>query len=400
MEKLFETSANQIAATELTFQRFLLSQIDWKQRLIMIRGGRGVGKTTLILQHIKQAFANKPTQALYVSLDQLWFSQNNICDLVDYHYKHGGTHLFLDEVHRYPRSNWQQELKNIYDSYPNYSVVLTGSSMIQLNAKVADLSRRIDIYDLPGLSFREYLSFEKKGNFKAVSLSDLLKNHVRLASEITHKHKILPLFEAYLKQGYYPFYKDLSHLLYLKRIERTISTVIDIDIPTMADIEYESRLKLKRLLVLLSEHVPFSPNITKLCSELGLSRNQLIRFIGLLHDAGIVRPLQSATSQFREAAKPSKLLFDNPDIMYALSNEANIGTLRETFAANMLNKDHTLLAPKQGDLLVNKKHTFEIGGKSKTYTQIANLPDSYILSDNLEIGFGNKIPLWMVGFLY
>lgn len=400
MEKLFEISANMVSATGLSFQRFLLHQMDWKQRLIMIRGARGVGKTTLMLQRMKQAFGKKPMQALYVSLDQLWFSQNTICDLVDYHYKHGGTHLFLDEVHRYPHSHWQQELKNIYDSYPGYSLVLTSSSMIQLNAKVADLSRRIDIYDLPGLSFREYLSFEKKGAFEAVSLSDILKHHTSLASKIVSKHKILPLFETYLKQGYYPFYKEVSNILYLKRVERTISTVVDIDIPSAADIEYESRLKIKRLLMLLAEQVPFSPNITKLCMELELSRNQLIKLLGLLHDAGIVRLLYASSSKFKDNIKPNKLLFDNPDIMYALSDQANIGTLRETFAATMLSKDHALFSPRQGDLHIDKKITFEIGGKKKGYSQIADLPDSYVLSDNLEIGHGNKIPLWLIGFLY
>ncbi len=396
MNRLFEISQRLVNNTETKLHRYLYDEIDWNDNLIMLKGARGVGKTTMMYQRCKLTDG----KGLYVSLDQLWFNDHTITELVDYHYKHGGTHIFMDEVHRYPRSNWEQELKNITDSYPDYKVVFTASSLLQLNSRIADLSRRVAIYELRGLSFREYLSFKGLIDLDKYTLEEILNDHPRIASLISSKIRIIGYFEEYVKKGYYPFFMNTSSFTYLQRVERIVQTVIDIDIPAVANIEYETQLKLKKLIVILAEQVPFVPNITKLSKDVGVTRNQLMKLFQLLCEGKILRALHDTSIQPKSAAKPEKLLFDNPSVMQALGAFNHVGTIRESFVVSMLSSAGKVYSAKEGDFLLDKRYLFEVGGKWKGYAQIADKPDSYIIADDLEVGNGNKIPLWLFGFLY
>lgn len=397
MQTIYQTYHRLIERAEYPHRRYLYDTINWQERLIGIKGARGVGKTTLMLQHIHDSFPDR-RKALYVSLDQLWFSEHSIIELAEYHYTHGGTHLFLDEVHRYP--GWIRELKNIYDSYPELYLIFTGSSLLELDSSVADLSRRSRMYEMRGLSFREFLEFEDAVHIEPVTLADLLSNHEPIASSITASAKILPLFEEYLSRGYYPFYKETDTTGFRERLERIVMTIVENDIPAIEKIEYETILKTKRLMVILAEMVPFTLNVTTLCSTLGMSRNQLMRLLSLLERSALIRQLFTEAKGLKQLVKPEKILFENTNLMYALSPNAETGTLRETFFASMLNRNHSLQAPKEGDFLVNGTLLFEIGGKNKGFRQIRNIENSYVAADGIEIGFANKIPLWMFGLLY
>lgn len=396
MERLFEISGRIINNVPTKHFRYLYDLIDWSDNLIMLKGSRGVGKTTMMLQRC----ASSDGKGVYVSLDQLWFNEHTIIDFADYHYKHGGKELYLDEVHRYPRDNWEQEIKNIHDSYPDYKVVFTGSSLLQLNSGIADLSRRVVEYELSGLSFREFLSFKGILTADSLTLEQILGNHTVIATEISSKVVVIKEFEEYIKKGYYPFFLSTSEFSYNQRIERIIQTIIDVDIPAVYCIEYETQLKLKRLLVKLSEQVPFVPNITKLSKDLSVTRNQLIKLLSLLNEAEIIRILENPSKQPKSAAKPTKILFDNPSIINSICNDVKIGTVRESFAASMLSHVGKLYGAEKGDLNLERRYIFEIGGKSKGYSQIAEIPNSFILADDITSGFGNKIPLWLLGFIY
>ena len=349
---------------------------------------------------MKQRCKENGERGVYASLDQLFFNDHTIVELADYHYKHGGTHLYLDEVHRYPRPNWEQELKNIYDSYPGLSVVFTGSSLLQLNSKVADLSRRVAIYELRGLSFREYLNFTGDFGLEPFSLHDILTNHRALASKVTSSIRVIGEFEKYLKKGYYPFFMDSSEFTYAQRVERLVLSVIDLDIPVVTSIEYETQQKLKKLLVVLAEQVPFVPNMTNLSRDVEVTRNQLMKFFTLLSEGAILRTLMDPTTQPKRASKPEKILFDNPSVMQALGIINKVGTVRESYVASMLSYTGRLFAAKEGDFLLDRNYLFEVGGKGKGFSQIADKPNSYVIADNIEIGTGNKIPMWLLGFLY
>jgi len=394
--RIYEISNRLTKSLDAPLHRYLYEKIAWDDRLIMIKGARGVGKTTLMKQRCKE---NGP-EGLYASLDQLYFNEHTITELADYHYKHGGTHLYLDEVHLYPRYNWEQELKNIYDSYPGFHIVFTGSSLLQLNSKIADLSRRVAVYELRGLSLREYLNFTGNYRFEPLSLTDILNHHIAIAGDIASQVRIIGEFEKYLRKGYYPFFLESSDITYSQRVERLVLSVIDIDIPAVAEIEYETQLKLKKLLVVLAEQVPFVPNMAKLGRDIEVTRNQLVKFFTLLNDGAILRTLTDTSTQPKRAAKPGKILFDNPSVMQALGIINKTGTVRESFVASMLSNVGNLYASDEGDFSLDKEKLFEVGGKNKGFSQIADKPNSYILADNIESGMGNKIPIWLTGFLY
>lgn len=394
--RIYEISNRLTKSLDAPLHRYLYEKIAWDDRLIMIKGARGVGKTTLMKQRCKE---NGP-KGLYASLDQLYFNEHTITELADYHYKHGGTHLYLDEVHLYPRYNWEQELKNIYDSYPGFHIVFTGSSLLQLNSKIADLSRRVAVYELRGLSLREYLNFTGNYRFEPLSLTDILNHHIAIACDIASQVRIIGEFEKYLRKGYYPFFLESSDITYSQRVERLVLSVIDIDIPAVAEIEYETQLKLKKLLVMFAEQVPFVPNMAKLGRDIEVTRNQLVKFFTLLNDGAILRTLTDTSTQPKRAAKPGKILFDNPSVMQALGIINKTGTVRESFVASMLSNVGNLYAADEGDFSLDKEKLFEVGSKNKGFSQIADKPDSYILADNIESGMGNKIPIWLTGFLY
>lgn len=398
MEALFLAYNRRLEEVQTHYFRYLYSRIDWQERLIGIKGARGVGKTTMLLQHIKLTFPNR-SQAFYVSLDNIWFSSHTLSELVEYLYTHGVTHLFLDEVHKY--HTWIRELKNIYDNYPQLHIVFTGSSLLEINQAEGDLSRRLRIYMLHGLSFREYLDITGTAQLPVLSLHDVISNHMQQASSITSTLKVLPHFEQYLKTGYYPFVLETSSEgSYFERLQQVVTMVIENDIPSGERIEYETLQKAKRLLMILAQSAPFTPNIANLCAMLSTTRNQLIHLLSLLERAALIRQLHADNKGLKALGKPDKILFNNTNLMHALGSSADAGTARESFFSAMMSHNHMIQYSKQGDLQVDENYVFEVGGKKKGFSQIADIPNSYVVADNIEIGYGNKIPLWMFGLLY
>lgn len=397
MESIYKNYNRLIDATNSHHFRYLYKDIEWSNRLIGITGARGTGKTTMILQHIKSTFSDR-SKALYVSLDNIWFTKNSLIDLADRFYAYGGTHLFIDEVHRYP--NWSIEIKNIYDSYPDLSVVFTGSSILEIYKSNADLSRRAISYHLSGLSFREYLNFELDLDFQPYTLEQILANHQNIVSEVVSKIKVLPQFDNYLQWGYYPFYKE-SVNSYGARLQNVVNIILENDLPSVEKIEYNTIIKIKKMLVILSSLVPYTPNLTSLSAEIETNRASTIKYLGFLHKAGLIRMLQGEGCGMSLMNKPEKIYLDNSNIIYALSiANVNMGNIRETFFANQCSVLHKVTASKKGDFIVADRYTFEVGGKSKSYKQIKDLADSFIAMGDVEYGFGNKIPLWLFGFMY
>jgi len=397
MERLFKTYARLLAETDLSFTRYLYETINWDNRLIVIKGAKGVGKTTMLLQHIKRCFPDA-RKALYASVDNLWFSTHSILDLAEYHYTHGGTHLFLDEVHKY--QGWEQEIKNIYDSFPKLQIVVTGSSMLKLEKSlIADLSRRHRLYTMEGLSFREYLKLEGVADLPVLPLERILDNHFAEASEITSKVKVLQHFEQYIQSGYYPFYREEGDGFF-DRLQQVIDTIVSSEIPAVSNIEYDSVYKTKQLLGILAELSPYTLNISSLCNTLQSSRNNVLKLLDLMDKAALVRRLYSVKSGMKMLTKPEKILFHNTNLMCCLTPHVDSGTMRETFLASQVGANHSLYMPNQGDLVVDGKWLFEVGGKGKGFSQIKDVEDSYVVSDDMEIGYGNKIPLWLFGLMY
>ncbi|MBQ0080310.1 MAG: AAA family ATPase [Alistipes sp.] len=399
MNRLF-TNYNRLLSIYAQYSqtRYLHDQINWNNRLILIRGPKGSGKTTMLFQHILCTFPDH-TKALYCSLDHLWFASHSLLELAEYAYTHAITHLFLDEIHRY--NTWAVELKNIYDAYPELHIVATGSNTLDIIHQVADLSRRCEVYTMYGLSFREYLKMEGVADLPIIPLQDIFKRHIELATEITStkKIKILPYFEQYCKEGYYPFYRE-SDSNYLDKLSQVIDTIIFTEIPAIAKLEYDSIYKVKPLLAILAQQNPYTINISSLCQSLNISRNALLKLIDLLDKAALIRRLYAETDAWKQLNKPEKILFNNTNLMFALSPNADLGTMRETFVTSMLAQRHLLAMPQKGDLLVDQKYLLEVGGRSKGYKQIAGIKDSFVVQDNIELGFENKIPMWMFGFLY
>ncbi len=382
--------------TSTKIVRDLYNSISWDARLIGIKGARGVGKTTMLLQRIKLAFPD-PKTALYVSLDDVWFAGHSLLDLAETATEKGITHLFIDEVHRLP--GWERQIKNLYDFFPDLHVVFTGSSLLEIDHSVADLSRRALIYTLPGLSFRQYLEFQGK-RFESVELTDILYNHMQITAEITRDVDIVSEFHKYLRHGFYPFYTTESETDYLIRVNNMISSVIDNDIPTVEKIEYATLIKAKHLLTIIATQTPSPLNAKRTSEMLDVSTNQLIKILSLLERSQILRLLYYKSERNPNSmAKPQKVLFNNPSLLYALGY-ADTGKVRETFFAAMLAENHDIAYPKAGDLVVDNRYLFEVGGARKGFDQIKDIPDSFVAADDLDSGLGNKIPLWLFGFLY
>jgi predicted AAA+ superfamily ATPase len=395
-EVLYTSFHRKLARVSLDFKRYLYEKINWNARLIGIKGARGTGKTTLLLQRIKSAFENTDS-VLYVSLDDLWFKTNSLAELAEYAYTHGVTHLFIDEVHHY--ADWSQNLKNIYDNYPDLNIVYTGSSMLEIDNSKVDLSRRQTVYQLSGLSFREYLEFEGIMSLAPISLETLVNQHLKYAMEITAKTKILPLFEKYLQHGYYPFYKDAGEDFF-SRLKEVAALVIDSDLPAVEDVEYATVEKAKKMLMILAARVPFAPNISQLCKELETTRDLGLRLLYALDRAALLGLLTSEIKSYKQLSKPDKIYLNNSNLMYALTPRVDKGNLRETFFYNQTSAVSSVVLPKNCDFFVGGKYLFEVGGKSKTFEQIKDLPDSYLAIDDVEFGHKNRIPLWLFGLLY
>lgn len=387
-----------LMSTPMSFFRYLYTQIDWNDTLIGIKGPKGSGKSTMLLQHIRETFKGKDLdKVLYISLDNLWFSTHDVMELVDYHYTHGGTHLFIDEIHYY--KHWQTLLKNLSDDFPGLFIVYTGSSMLQIDQSEGDLSRRQTMYELRGLSFREFLEYEGLLSVSPVTLEHLLSNHVEIAMETCSRTKILESYKKYMEVGYYPFYKAV-HQGYYQRLQSVVNQIIDVDYPNIDDVTVSTIRKTKKLLMLLAERVPQLPKMVELYKELETDRNQGLRMLNALQRGGLLLLLADNAKSPDNLSRPDKIYINNPTLMYALTSHVDTGTLRETFFMNQLSQAHEVRYPSAGDFLVDRKYLFEVGGKGKTFDQIKDIDNSFLAIDNTEIGHKNRIPLWLFGFLY
>lgn len=396
MDKLIANSVNLIKSVDKKYIRDYIKIIDWNDRLIGLKGARGVGKTTLLLQYIKQ---NLPvSKTLYLSLDNIFFTTNSLIDIVDEFVKNGGEFLFLDEVHRYPQ--WSVEIKNIYDMYSGLQVVFTGSSILHIDHKKSDLSRRAVFYEMPGLSLREYINLKLEKNIKPIRLENILYNHQEISMQIIENFKPVALYNEYIEKGYYPFFME-NEATYHKKLEEIIHVVLDIDIPQSFDISLHSIEKIKKLLYIISTSVPFKPNIQKLSERIETTRNSVKTYLHYLNKAQIINLLRTDNKGISILQKPEKIYLHHPNLMITLAGDkSNTGNLRETFFFNQLSFSEELTASKKADFMVNNKYTFEIGGRNKNKSQISGIDNAFIALDNIEHGFGNKIPLWLFGFLY
>jgi hypothetical protein len=398
MENLFRKYIEKIQRTDTNFVRSFMHDINWNARLIGIKGARGVGKTTLLLQYMKLNYSNNWHESLYVSLDSFSFRGKTLIGLADEFVLNGGKYLFLDEVHKY--YNWAQELKNIYDDHAELKVVFTGSSLLEILNSRADLSRRAIVYHMQGLSFREYLEMETSQKFDTFTLEDILTNHIKIANLINSKIKPFRYFESYLKQGYYPFYKEDKDL-YEQRLEEVINMMLEIELPLLRGVDIGLVSKIKQLLAIISESVPFTPNVTNLSQKMNVHRATLMTYLHYLEEVGLTTNLQKEAKGSVKLQKPAKIYLENTNLMFVLSpSNANIGNARETFFANQVGYKNKLSYHEKTDFLVNNVYAFEIGGKDKTNKQIVGIENSFIVADGIEYGYQNKIPLWLFGFLY
>lgn len=399
METLYEKHRRLLSVTSTKIVRQCAAEINWDAQMLAIRGQKGVGKTTMMLQYIKQHYHPNDLSVLYCSLDGTYFTNHNLLDFVDQFYKNGGKHLFLDEVHKYP--NWAKEVKEIYDSYPMVRVVLSGSSLLDMTVGDADLSRRCINHDVQGLSFREFLQFYKGINLSAQSLQNLLDDPMPLCQKLNEQCRPLQFFHEYLKFGYYPYYIK-NRVDYYSAIEQVTYQIVDDELPRICGVEVANTRKIKALLSMLASAEPFEVDIKKMASLASLKRETIIAYLNYMQRAKLINLLYCDSKNVKKLQKPDKIYIENCNLLHTLASETiKIGTIRETFAVNQLVHSHLVeYKKKNGDFLVDGKYTFEIGGQSKDFAQIANIDNSYILADDIEMPIGKKLPLWIIGFLY
>lgn len=391
MEKLIQRYNDQINRTDTRFVRYLQNDINWNAKLNAILGARGVGKTTLIFQHIK--LSNQRNVSLVVFADDIYFSKNTLLDLADTFYKNGGKYLYIDEIHKYP--NWSTEIKNIYDQIPDLNIVYTGSSILDLEKGGADFSRRQLKNYMYGMSFREWLEMEKGIKLPQLSLEQIIENEISFPYT---DFRPLPLFKEYLNRGYYPFYKDIN---YNERLITVIEQTLEVDIPQFAGLSVSVMRKLKQLMQIISQISPFKPNYSDLARDISVNRSNLKDYLFYMEKSGMIQSLISSEKGLNLLSKVEKIYLDNTNLMTALSNEAtNIGNIRETFFFNQLKVKNQVTSSPASDFLVNNKYTFEIGGRKKGKKQIKDIDNSYIVKDDIEYAYSNVIPLWAFGLNY
>ena len=379
-----------LESTNISYVRNIHDSIAWNERLIAIIGARGVGKTTMVLQHIK--LHEDPKTSLFVYADDIWFSTHSILELAEDFYKDGGKALYIDEIHKY--KNWSQEIKNIYDSFPKLKVCYTGSSILDLQKGSYDLSRRLLEYKMHGLSFREYISIKYDINIPIHSLNQILSNDINFPyTEL----QPLPLFKDYLRNGYYPYFNNVGYYL---RLDKTINVILENDIPKFAELSISMANKLKTLLFIIAQSVPFKPNYSKIARDLNIHRNAIADLMIWLDKANLINILRDETKGISLLGKVDKIYLNNPNIAYLLSDkEPEIGNIRETIFFAWTNVMFNVTSSKEADFRIGD-YTFEIGGKDKKHTQIKNIDNSFIVKDNIEYGYKNEIPLWAFGLLY
>ena len=389
MEKLYEYMQKQLDETKSQFVRYKYNDIHWQNRMLALVGPRGVGKTTLFLQHIKKHHSLKDT--LYVTADHFYFATHSLFEMAEAFNKNGGKHLFIDEVHKY--GNWSQELKLMYDAFPDMHVYFTGSSILDIEKGDADLSRRAPKYVMQGLSFREFLAIRHNIEVPPFSLQQILNHEARIAG-VSHP---LVYFKEYLREGYYPFGHDLD---FDTELNQVITRTVEIDIPQFANMSIGTAKKLMKLMVILAGLVPFKPNMANLASQIQASRNNVETYLTYMEKAGLLAQLKDGTGGLGELGKVQKIYLDNTNLMYTLGNdEADPGTIRETFFLNQMRVNHMVTSSVISDFEIQGK-TFEVGGKSKGKKQIADAKEGYVVKDDIEYGYGNIIPIWAFGLNY
>jgi predicted AAA+ superfamily ATPase len=397
METLIEHQNALLENLVYEFSRGLEEEIDWNMKLSAIKGSRGVGKTTILLNFIRRNIKDRK-KILYASLDDIYFTENKLIYLARQFHKKGGKHLLLDEVHKYP--NWSQELKNIYDTLPQLKVVFTSSSILQILKGNHDLSRRVVMYELPGLSFREFLQIETKKKFPIYSVDDIVNNHETITKDILKKIKPFEFWDDYIKFGYYPFYRE-STFAYHQRLMNVINLTLESDLVICKEIDPRYIFKLKRLLHMVAIAVPYTPNVSKLSGDLEVSRPTMNNFFDYLEDGRLVKLLRRDDKAFNVLSKPEKVYLHNTNLMYSIDKtKVNAGNLRETFFFNQVGYKCKISFSDVGDFFVDGTYKFEIGGINKTTYQIKNHKNAFIVSDDMEYGVGHKIPLWLFGFVY
>ena len=397
IKELLDTSDRLVASVSTDFHRYISSEIDWNGRLICIKGASGTGKTTLMQQRLKESFGIGG-KGVYVSLDDLWFSTHAIRDAIAYFESHGYTHVFIDEVHHFGQ-DWSLLIKNIYDQFPRMNFVYSGSSLLKIEEGQGDLARRQGSYGLKGLSFREFLAFEGVLDVPPLTLEEILGNHRKVAQDIVSSVRVLPLFEKYLECGYYPFYKEPGGF-YQQRLRAIVSKVLESDWPAVEDVSVETVRKAKKMLMILASSVPQSPNMSRLYQQLETERNTGLKILGALDRGALLALVPPKGENLKNLSKPEKIYCDNTNMMYALTPRANRGTARETFFYSQVRKDHAVVFSGVGDFLVDDMWHFEVGGAGKGFDRVRDIPMAYVVNDDTEIGIGNKIPLWLFGFLY
>lgn len=397
MERLIQKSDRKIQQVSGKIKRYLYHELTHKERITIIKGARGVGKTTLLLQYGQQV-ASSGIKVLYVALDDLFFQENSLYELADDFTKHAGTLLLLDEVHKYP--NWSQELKLIYDDLPDLHLIVTSSSLLEIFKSESDLSRRAVTHTLKELSFREFIIFEKKIVFPSYPLEAILQGHKQISYSITEQIKPLYEFAKYLKVGMLPFYWENPES-YLDKLLQIINLTLEVDLMAVESMDYNHVAKLKKLIYAISTSAPFKPNISKLSERIGMSRQALIKALHYLERARMIFMLNRVGKGISVLSKPDKLFLNNPNYLQALNQiHENRGSVRESFFINQLDGLHTIDLPKTGDFLINQKYKFEVGGKNKKQRQITEVGNAYVVKDDIENGYDQVIPLWLFGFMY
>jgi predicted AAA+ superfamily ATPase len=389
MDKLYEQFHKLLKETDTGFIRYIYTEINWKSRMIGLIGPRGVGKTTLVLQYIKKNL--NPAETLYVTAEDFYFADNRLIDLADAFVKRSGKYLFVDEIHKY--KDWSKELKLIYDYHPELNVVFTGSSVLDIKKGASDLSRRAVMYNMQGLSFREYLQLFHQISAQTYSLEEILKHKV----ELPGVKQPLPLFEDYLKRGYYPFALEEGFEL---RLQQIVSQTLETDIPLYAGMNVSTGRKLKQLLAIIAKSVPFKPNMTSIATALSASRNNITDYCLFIEEAGMIAQLRDATGGIRGLGKVDKIYLDNTNLIYSLANNnLNTGNARETFFLNQLRVKYDVIVSPVADFMIGD-YTFEVGGKNKGLKQIQGIDKAFIVKDDIELGYLNTIPLWQFGLTY
>ncbi len=397
MDELTHYSEQRLSKTGTNFNRYIINEIDWSDNLFSIEGARGSGKTTFLLQYLKQQL--KPAQRLYLSLDHMYFQSNNLYSVLEWAATNNIKTVVIDEVHKYP--NWSVEIKNIHDLYDELQIIFTGSALLEIQKAKADLSRRAVNYRLDTMSFREFLEFDQNIKIEPLSLENILNDHSDIAQEIKKQTEVpLVHFKRYLKFGAYPYYK-INENNYHHRLMNTFNLVLETDVPAVENITYTSIQKMKRLLAFIAQSVPFKPNIAKLAELTSSKRDTVLQHLLISERARVLNLLRPADSMPTHLKKPDKIYLENPNIAWALTfdRDPDIGNLRESFFYSQLTHQHSVHVSKAHDFLIDKKYDFEIGGQGKSLKNL-NAKNEFYALDNIEIGTRNRIPLYLFGLMY